>query len=95
VTAVKGDGSSFETAFVVYTTTAEVHGAEERWILAWESEHGGTPAIEPKGNLRRSTAWAKGKSYDIVTLTRPDGSLRTFYFDTSRLRLESPRARGQ
>lgn len=88
VSAINGDGSSFDTAFVVHTTVAAVQGAEERWI--WQLE----PATrQNRGTLRRSTAWVKRKSYDTVTLTRSDGSVRTFYFDTSRLVLESPRGR--
>ncbi len=91
VTAVNGDGSSFETAFVVFTELASVHAYEANWIWQWEYDHKLQPTIKPTSTLQRSKAWAKHKTYDIVTLTRPDGTVRTFYFDISHLKLERQR----
>jgi hypothetical protein len=95
VVAGNGDGSSYDKAFVVRTTAAEVIGAEERYIF-WECEpHRDVQSFaEHDGTLQRSKEFVKGTSYDVITLTRYDGTTRIFYFNTSHLQLETPRSRG-
>jgi hypothetical protein len=96
VTGENGDGSSYETAFVVHTTLGEVSTTEDRWILwNYKPQFDGSRLIQRRGTLARSKGWFKRKNYDIITLTRSDGTKRIFYFDVSHLRMESPRARGE
>ena len=96
VTAPNGDGSSYATALVVFTTLAEVSTAEDKYIL-WQSEPHpmGHPVSERSDCLERSKDSAGGKVYDIVRLTRDDGTTKTFYFDVSHLKMQNPRGRGQ
>ncbi len=91
VTADHGDGSSYQAAFTVHTTSAEAPRAEELWIFGeCERNFDGGRIVTRGGTLTRSRGSLDHRSYDVVTLTRTNGTTSVFYFDLSHIGLEAP-----